>query len=85
MASRILLLNHCVPAIANFRRTEFPENLDQKLKNTTKFVFWRHKKTTDCAYDHIVLKGDNMRAAWSDAAVYDYQTDMGTDNIFYDL
>ena len=25
-----------------------------------------------------------MRAAWSDAAVYDYQTDMGTDNIFYE-
>ena len=25
-----------------------------------------------------------MQAAWSAAAVYDYQVDMGTDNIFYE-
>jgi len=40
-------------------------------------------KDTDCAYDHIVLKGDNMQAAWSNPGVFNYQTHYNTDEIFY--
>ena len=41
-------------------------------------------KSTDCAYDHIVLKGPNMSTSWSSPAVFDYQTFYDTDNIFYE-
>lgn len=40
-------------------------------------------KDTDCAYDHIVLKGPTIRNTFSNAAVFDYQTYYGTDNILY--
>jgi deoxyribonuclease-1-like protein len=40
-------------------------------------------KDTDCAYDHIVLRGPNIPNTFTNAAVFDYQTFYGTDNIFY--
>ena len=39
---------------------------------------------TNCAYDHIVLRGPNMASAFHGAQVFDYQTFYDTDNIFYD-
>ena len=41
-------------------------------------------KSTNCAYDHIILKGEQMIASFKNAAVFRYDDEMGTDNIMYE-
>ena len=41
-------------------------------------------KSTDCAYDHIILKGDEIIENFEAAAVYRYDEELGTENIFYE-
>ena len=41
-------------------------------------------KSTDCAYDHIILKGDELIQAFQSGSVYRYDVEMDTDNIFYE-
>lgn len=41
-------------------------------------------KDTDCAYDHIIVKGENMRATQSGATVFNYDTFYNTEEIFYE-
>ena len=41
-------------------------------------------KSTDCAYDHIVLMGPNIQTAYSNPGVYDYQVEMNTDDIMFE-
>ena len=40
-------------------------------------------KSTDCAYDHLVLYGD-IRNNFQDGKVFNYDTFYDTDNIFYE-
>ena len=39
---------------------------------------------TDCAYDHIVLKGDSLPSAANGGNVFNYQTFYDTDNILFE-
>ena len=41
-------------------------------------------KTTDCAYDHIVVYGDTLPPTSGNAGRFDFQTFYNTDNIFHD-
>ena len=41
-------------------------------------------KSTNCAYDHIILKGEKMIASFQNAAVFRYDDEMGTDDITFD-
>ena len=64
-----------------------PTNLEfYQNKNVTWLIGFDEDttvKTTDCAYDHMVLLGPNIQSAYASPAVFDYAQFYGTDAIFY--